>query len=100
LEQVRATIQKAAPEAVELTSYKMPAFKLNGILVWYASYSKHIGFYPKASGIEAFHKELSIYKCAKGSVQFPLEKPLPFALISKIVKFRVNENLQKTKTKK
>lgn len=70
---------------------------LNGILVWFAAHSKHIGFYPKASGIEAFKKELSIYKGAKGSVQFPLDKPLPLGLITKIVKFRVNENLQRKK---
>ena len=78
----------------------MPAFKLNGMLVWFAAHSKHIGFYPRASGIEAFKKELSIYKGAKGSVQFPLDKPMPLGLITKIVKFRVNENLHRIKTKK
>src|SRR5260221_11502423 len=83
LEQLRATILKVAPKAEEVISYGMPAFKLNGMLVWFAAYSKHIGFYPKASGIEAFKKELSVYKNAKGSVQFPLGKPLPLTLITK-----------------
>jgi uncharacterized protein YdhG (YjbR/CyaY superfamily) len=73
----------------------MPAFSLNGILVYFAAYKKHIGFYPTASGIQAFMKELSVYKGAKGSVQFPIDRPLPLALISKIVKFRVAENLKK-----
>ena len=100
LEQVRETIRKAAPTASEVISYQMPAYKLNGILVWFAAYSKHIGFYPGASGIEAFKKELSIYKGAKGSVQFPLDKTLPLELISKIVMFRINENLQREKAKK
>ena len=100
LEQVRSTIKKAVPKATEVISYQMPAFKLNGILVWFAAYSKHIGFYPTSSAIEAFKKDLSIYKWAKGSVQFPLDKPLSLGLIAKIVKFRVTENLQKTKTKK
>ena len=99
LEQLRATVKKAAPQANEVISYGMPAFKLNGMLVWFAAHSKHIGFYPKASGIEAFKKELAIYKWAKGSVQFPLDKPLPLALITKIVKFRVTENLQRAKAK-
>jgi uncharacterized protein YdhG (YjbR/CyaY superfamily) len=94
LEQLRATIKKAAPNAGEVISYAIPAFKLNGMLVWFAAYSNHIGFYPRGSGIEAFKEELSIYKGAKGSVQFPLNKPLPIGLITKIVKFRVTENLQ------
>jgi uncharacterized protein YdhG (YjbR/CyaY superfamily) len=96
LEQLRQTIQKAAPLASEAISYGMPAFKLNGLLLWFAAYSKHIGFYPKASAIEKFKKELSIYKGAKGSVQFPLAKPLPLNLITKIVKFRVTENMSKS----
>jgi uncharacterized protein YdhG (YjbR/CyaY superfamily) len=100
LKQLRVTIKEIAPGADEVMSYGMPAFKLNGMLVWFAAYAKHIGFYPKASGIEVFKKELSIYKGAKGSVQFPLTEPLPLGLISKIVKFRVKENLQKTKLKK
>ena len=100
LEQLRATIKKAAPKADEVISYSIPAFKLNGMLVWFAAHSKHIGFYPRGSGIEAFKKELSIYKGAKGSVQFQLDKSLPSGLITKIVKFRVNENLEKTIKKK
>ena len=97
LEQLRATITKAAPQAEEVISYGMPAFKLNGLLVWFAGYSKHIGFYPRVSAIEAFKKELSVYKGAKGSVQFPLSKPLPRGLVRKIVKFRVKENLATAK---
>lgn len=97
LEQLRATIKKAAPKAEETISYGIPAFKLNGILVWFAAHSKHVGFYPRGSGIEAFKNELSIYKGAKGSVQFPLDKRLPLGLITKIVKFRVTENLQKAR---
>ena len=100
LHQCRLTIREAAPQAVEVMSYGMPAFKLNGILVWFAAYSKHIGFYPHNTGIVAFKKELSIYKGGKGSVQFPLDKPLPLELISEIVKFRVIENLEKQKLKK
>jgi uncharacterized protein YdhG (YjbR/CyaY superfamily) len=93
LEQLRATIKKAAPLAEEVISYGMPAFKLNGMLVWFAGHSKHIGLYPRVSAMEAIQKELSNYKRAKGSVQFPLDKPLPLGLVSKIVKFRVKENL-------
>lgn len=100
LELIRATIKDAAPQAIEVISYGMPAFKLNGILVWFAAYSKHIGFYPKTSGIEIFKNELSIYKSAKGSVQFPLDKPIPLELITEIVKFRVAENMQNAKSKK
>ena len=100
LQQVRTTIKKAAPKAEEVISYGMPGFKLNGMLVWFAGYKNHIGFYPKPSAIEAFKKELSVYKYAKGSIQFPLDKPLPVALITKMVKFRVAENLQKAELKK
>src|ERR1051325_10431200 len=99
LQQVREAIQEVAPEATEVISYSMPAFKLNGLLVWFAAHTKHIGFYPRASGIATFKKELAAYKNAKGSVQFPFEKPLPLALIKKIVKFRVMENEQKIKKK-
>ena len=97
LEQFRATIRKAAPEAQEVISYGMPAFKLEGMLVWFAAHSKHIGFYPRVSAIAAFEKELAIYKGAKGSVQFPFDKPLPLRVVSKIVKFRVKENLARAK---
>jgi len=94
---LRKTIKSAAPGASEQISYQMPAFFLDGILVWFAGYKKHIGFYPKANGIGAFKKELSVYKQAKGSVQFPIDKPLPLTLIRKIVKFRVSENGGKRK---
>ena len=100
LELIRGTIKKAAPQAEETISYSMPAFKQNGILVWYAAHSKHIGFYPRASGIEAFKPELSKYTVSKGTIQFPYDKPLPIALIAKIVKFRVAENMEKAKLRK
>jgi uncharacterized protein YdhG (YjbR/CyaY superfamily) len=95
LQQIRTTIKEAAPEADETINYAMPTFVLNGNLVHFAAFKNHIGFYPVPSGIEAFKKELSVYKGAKGSVQFPLDKPLPLKLITKIVKFRVEENLKK-----
>src|SRR6476619_4242042 len=100
MQQVRKTIKDAAPEAEEVISYNMPAFKQEGMLVFYAAYKEHIGFYPTPGGIEAFKKELAIYSSAKGSVQFPLDKPMPLALITKIVKFRVKENLEKASLKK
>jgi len=93
LKKIRETIQKAAPGAEETISYHMPAFKLNGILVWFAAFKTHIGFFPTASGKEKFKKELSVYKGGKGTVQFPLDKPIPFGLIGRIVKFRAKENL-------
>ena len=96
LEKMRQTIRKAAPEAEETIAYQMPTFKLNGKnLVHFAAFKNHIGFYPTPSGIEAFNKELSPYKGAKGSVQFPIDKPIPFNLVEKIVIFRVKENLKK-----
>ena len=96
LEQVRDTIKIAAPQAEECISYAMPAFKLNGKpLVYFAGYKNHIGFYATPTGHEAFEKELSIYKQGKGSVQFPINKPMPIDLIARIVKFRVEENLRK-----
>ena len=99
LEKIRQTIRKAAPGAVESISYQMPAFKLNGkILVYFAAWKNHIGFYALPSGNAAFEKELSAYKMAKGSIQFPLDKPIPFDLIEKMVKFRAAENLNKKKT--
>ena len=92
LEKMRQTIRKAAPEAVEAISYQMPTFKLNGKnLVHFAAFKNHIGFYPIPSGIEAFRRELSPYKQGKGSVQFPLDKPVPYDLVDKIVRFRVKE---------
>ena len=95
LEELRATIKAAAPEAVEKISYQVPTFDLKGNLVHFAAYKKHIGFYPTPSGIQAFKRELSIYESAKGSVQFPIDKPIPYELIKKIVIFRVKENLKK-----
>jgi uncharacterized protein YdhG (YjbR/CyaY superfamily) len=97
LKKVRTTIRDAAPKASEKISYGIPTFTLNGNLVHYAAFKKHIGFYPTSSGIKKFKHELSSYKGAKGSVQFPLNKPIPFGLISKIVAFRVQESLQKVK---
>jgi len=95
LKEMRKTIRKAAPAAEEVISYNMPAFRQNGLLVFYAAYKAHIGFYPTPSGIEAFKKELSIYECSKGAVRFPLDKPLPLELINKIVKFRIKLNQEK-----
>lgn len=95
LEQVRITIRKAAPKAIEVISYGMPAFKQNGVLVYFAAYEKHIGFYPTASGIKHFEKEIAAYKWSKGAVQFPIGKRMPLGLITKIVKFRVKEDLGK-----
>ncbi len=95
LERIRQTIRKAAPDAVEAISYQIPTFKLNGNLVWFAAFKNHIGFYPRKSGIEAFKKELSSYRVAKGSVQFPIDKPIPHDLVRKIVVFRVKEKQSK-----
>lgn len=92
LQQVRATIQHAAPDATEAISYAMPTFKLNGNLVHFAGYKNHIGFYPTPSGIEPFKDELTRYKCSKGAIQFPIDAPLPIALIRKIVLHRVQIN--------
>lgn len=93
LKQIKSVIQEAAPEAVEKISYQMPTFYLKGNLVHFAAYKNHIGFYPTPSGIEALKDELSMYRWAKGSVQFPFDKPIPYELIHRIVKFRVAENL-------
>ncbi len=94
LETMRRTIKKAAPTAEETIRYQMPTFKLNGKnLVHFAAFKHHIGFYPISSGITAFQKELSVYKQGKGSVQFPLDKPMPYDLVRRIVLFRVNETL-------
>lgn len=100
LMELRQTIKKSAPEALEVISYKMPAYKMNGILLYFAAYSKHIGFYPTGSAIATFKDHISKYKWAKGSVQFPLDEPLPLKLISEIVEFRVKENTEKLKKKK
>ena len=95
LGQMRRTIRKTAPRAEEAISYGIPGFKFNGSLVWFAGYKRHIGFYPGSSAIATFKKELSAYRVAKGSVQFPVDKPLPLALVSRIVKFRMKQNLSK-----
>ena len=97
LKKIRQTIREAAPETKEVISYQMPAFKLNGILVYFAAHKSHIGFYPTASGIATFKEELSSYQWSKGAVQFPLDKPIPYDLIKRIVEFRVKENLAKQK---
>jgi len=95
LQKVRATIKRAAPQADETISYQMPTFKLEGNLVHFAAFKNHIGLYPTPSGTERFRKELSSYETGKGSIRFPLDKPIPYDLIAKIVKFRVRENLEK-----
>lgn len=100
LQKLRLTIKKAAPKSEEVISYGMPAFSLNGILVYFAGYKSHIGFYPTSSGIAAFKREISEYKNSKGAVQFPLNKPLPLELIKKMVKFRVELNFLKAEIKK
>jgi len=100
LSQLRDAIKEAAPDAEEVISYKMPAYKLHGMLVYFAGYANHIGFYPTPSGIDKFSKELAGFKGAKGSVQFPLNKPLPLPLITKIVAFRVKENLERAEIKR
>ena len=100
LKKIRSTIKKSAPKAEETINYGIPTFTLDGNLVHFAGFKNHIGFYPTPSGIEKFKKELSAYEGAKGSVKFPLDKPIPYALISKIVKFRVKENLERSKAKK
>ncbi len=95
LQQIRSAIALVAPDATEKISYQMPTFYLNGNLVYFAAFQNHIGFYPTASGVKAFQKELSGYKHAKGSIQFPIDRPLPITLIRKIVKFRAEENSKK-----
>ena len=99
LEKIRMTIRKAAPDAEETINYQIPTFTLKGNLVHFAAYKKHIGFYPASTGIEKFKNELSVYEGAKGSVKFPLDQPIPFDLIGKIVKFRVKENLERAEAK-
>lgn len=110
LQTLRQCIRKAAPKAEEIISYRMPAYRYHGVLVNFAGYKNHIGFYPTGSGVQEFKKELSVYKGAKGSVQFPIDQPVPTTLVARIVKFRLRENESKlaikskgkakTKTKK
>ncbi|MBX9852555.1 MAG: DUF1801 domain-containing protein [Cytophagaceae bacterium] len=99
LKEVRATIKKAAPGAEEKISYGMPAYTYKGMLVYFAGYKNHVGFYALPTGHAAFKKELSVYKTGKGSVQFPLNQPMPLKLITQIVKFKVKENIEKEKLK-
>ena len=96
---MRETIKQAAPKAEEVISYNMPAFKFHGVLVYYAAYKEHIGFYPTASPMRAFKNELRDYKTSKGAIQFPIEKPIPTALVKKIVKFKMKENQEKAEKK-
>ncbi len=102
LREMRALIKKAAPGAKEVISYQMPAFRQNSVLVYFAAHTSHIGFYPTASGIQAFRTEFSNYKSSKGAVQFPIDEQLPAVLITRIVTFRLKEDLKKAglKTRK
>jgi len=100
LEKIRMTIRKAAPGAQETIKYQMPTFIFEGNLVYFAAFKKHIGFYPPAKGLVKFKDELSAYEGPKGSLIFPLDKPMPYDLISEMVKFRVKENLERAQAKK
>ena len=100
LQQVRSTIREAAPDAKETISYAMPTFTLHGNLVHFAAYKNHIGFYPTPSGVEEFKERLSVYKGAKGSVQFPLTQPIPYELIKAIVLYRIAEDTKKAEMKR
>ena len=99
LKSLRQVIKESAPDAQEKISWEMPTFVLHGNLVHFAAHKNHIGFYPAPSAIDAFKQELSVYKGAKGSVQFPLDKPLPYGLIRKIVEFRVDENIRQAESR-
>jgi len=99
LKAMRETIKMAAPDAEEMISYQMPAYKFHGALVYFAAFKNHIGFYAMPSGHKEFAAELSIYKQGKGSVQFPIDKPLPLDLIARIVRFRVNQNRERAAAK-
>ncbi len=100
LQKIRLVIKRSAPEATETISYQIPTFKLGGNLVHFAAFTKHISFFPTSSGISKFKKELEEYETSKGTVRFPLGKPIPYELISKITKFRVKEIIEKGKKKK
>ena len=99
LQKIRMTIRKAAPAAEETIKYQMPTFTLTGKLISFAAWKRHIGLYPAPTGTEEFNKELSVYRAAKNSVRFPLDQPIPFNLISRIVKFRVKKNLERAAAK-
>ncbi len=100
LEQIRSTIKKAAPQAEETIKYSMPTFTLNGNLVYFAAFKNHIGLYPAPAGNDAINIELSHYKASKGTLRFPLDKPIPYNLIDRVVKLRVQESMNKTKTRR
>jgi uncharacterized protein YdhG (YjbR/CyaY superfamily) len=97
LQQIRSIIREMVPDAEEVISYQMPTYRLLGNLVHFAAFKHHIGFYPTPTGVEAFQEELALYQHAKGSIRFPLDQPIPYALIRKIVAFRVKETLEKGK---
>lgn len=99
LQKFRQTIHESAPHATEAIKYGMPTFVLHGNLVHFAAFKKHYGFYPTPSGIDNFQKELETYQCSKGAIQFPMDKPIPYETIRKIVLFRVQENTDKAKAK-
>ena len=101
LEKIRQTIRKAAPKAEEAISYRIPTFKLNGnYLIYFAAFKKHVSIYPAPRGVDKFKKELSAYQGGKGTVQFPLDKPIPYGLISRIVKFKAKEIVEKSTARK
>lgn len=100
LEQIRVTIRATAPDAEETIKYAMPTFMLNGNLIYYAAFTNHIGLYATPTGNEAFKEELSIYKTGKGSIQFPLDQPMPLDLITRIVQFKVEQNSNKLPKRK
>jgi len=99
LKQIRVIVKEMAPDAMEVISFRMPAYKQNGMLLFFAAHKNHIGFYPGISAVEAYKKKLEQYKTSKGTIQFPLDSPLPLELIKEIVAYRVNENLLKKKKK-
>jgi len=99
LNEIRRIVRQTAPEATEKISYRMPAYVFNGMLIYFAAFKNHIGFYPLSSAIEAFQNELSDYKRSKGTVQFPNDKPIPLLLIARIIEFRVRENFMKSQLK-
>jgi uncharacterized protein YdhG (YjbR/CyaY superfamily) len=100
LQKIRAIVRRVAPDAQEAIAYGMPTFRLNGNLVHFAAFKNHIGFYPTPTGIDSFKEKLAPYIHAKGSVQFPLDKPMPYELIEQIVRYRVEENAAKGAAKK
>lgn len=100
LQEIRQIVKEEAPEADEAISYRMPAFKLHGILVYFGAFKDHVGLYPTSSPMDAFREELAGYKTSKGAIQFPLDRPLPVPLIRRIVQYRVKENLERTEQKR